>query len=64
MTGSFTATRASGGRDMVKLEGAIPGGPVLDPAGNVIGILLPDGGFASVGTVFRALELGSQPSDE
>ncbi len=62
--GSFTATRAKDGRDAVALPGAIPGGPVLDPAGNVIGILEPDGGFTSIGIVFRALQLGAQPSED
>jgi hypothetical protein len=62
--GTISATRAAGGRDAVKLAGAVPGGPVIDAAGNVIGVLLPDGGFVSAGTVFRALQMGAQLSDE
>ncbi|HLY57778.1 MAG TPA: serine protease [Stellaceae bacterium] len=56
--GSFTSAKS------VALPGALAGGPVLDASGNVIGVLLPDGGFASMGTVFRALQLGAQLSEE
>jgi hypothetical protein len=62
--GSIAQTRASGGADRVTLPGALPGGPVIDASGNVIGVLLPGGGFASIGTVFKALQLGAQLSDE
>jgi len=59
IAGRFTSVRGAGGHDVVALEGALVGGPVLDPTGTVIGILLPNGGFASVGTIFRALSLGA-----
>jgi hypothetical protein len=62
--GSVLQSRAGGGSDRVRLEGALPGGPVLDTTGNVIGVLLPQGGYASIGQVFRVLQLGAQPTEE
>jgi len=64
IAGRFTSVRGAGGHDVVTLDGALVGGPVLDPTGTVIGILLPNGGFASVGTIFRALSLGAELGDE
>jgi len=62
--GSVTGTRAAGGSDRVSLDASVPGSPVLDSAGNVIGLKLPKDGFVSIGLVFRALQLGVQPSEE
>jgi hypothetical protein len=62
--GSVTATRASGGGDRVSLDASLQGSPVLDSAGNVIGLKLSKDGFVSIGLVFRALQLGVQPSEE
>jgi hypothetical protein len=65
VAGAVTETRASGGRDTVKFDGAAEaGGPVLDASGNVIGLLQAGGTYASIGTVFRTLGLGAQLSDE
>ena len=58
------ATKAAGGHDQVKLDGAAIGGPVLDAHGNVIGVLQPDGAWTSIGSAFRALNLGTTLSDE
>ncbi|HVJ51398.1 MAG TPA: serine protease [Aliidongia sp.] len=62
--GSIAGTRAAGGTDQVKLPGAAAGGPVIDSAGNVIGVLHADGTWTSIGSVFRALNLGAQLTDE
>jgi S1-C subfamily serine protease len=62
--GSITAIKATGGHDQAKFEGASVGGPVLDASGNVIGVLQANGNFMSIGSVFRALNLGAQLTDE
>jgi S1-C subfamily serine protease len=62
--GSFTSTRSSAGFDAVKLAGVAVGSPVMDPAGNVIGLLLPDQHFVSIGVVFHTLQLGAQLTEE
>jgi len=64
VAGSVTATKSSGGRDQAKFEGAETGGPVLDANGNVIGLLQAGGNYMSIGSVFRALNLGAQLTDE
>jgi S1-C subfamily serine protease len=64
VAGTIAAIRSSGGHDRVALEGAEPGGPVLDASGNVIGLLQADGNYLSIGSVFRALNLGAQLTDE
>jgi S1-C subfamily serine protease len=64
VSGSVTATRASGGHDLVTLAGAEIGGPVLDVNGNVIGLLQANGNYLSIGSAFRALNLGTQMTDE
>jgi hypothetical protein len=64
VAGDVVATKATGGADKVRLPGAWVGGPVLDEAGNVIGILQPGGGWLPIGRAFRALELGAQMTDE
>jgi hypothetical protein len=62
--GSVAATRSSGGHDQAALDGAEPGGPVLDSNGNVIGLLQANGNYLSIGSAFRALNLGTQLTDE
>ena len=62
--GSFTSTRSAGGVDVVKLPGVAVGSPVLDQSGNIIGLLLPDQHFVSIGVVFRTLQLGAQLTEE
>ncbi|MGB8840573.1 MAG: serine protease, partial [Aliidongia sp.] len=64
VAGSVAATRASGGHDQAALDGAEPGGPVLDSSGNVIGLLQANGNYLSIGSAFRALNLGTQLTDE
>jgi S1-C subfamily serine protease len=64
VAGTITATKSAGGHDQVKLDGASAGSPVLDGNGNVIGMLQPNGNWLSIGSVFRALNLGAQLSDE
>ncbi len=64
VAGTVASTRAAGGKDQVKIPGASVGGPVVDTAGNVIGVLQADGSWTSIGTVFRTLNLGAQLSDE
>ena len=64
VAGSVTAIKATGGHDQAKFEGASVGGPVLDASGNVIGVLQASGNFTSIGSVFRALNLGAQLTDE
>jgi S1-C subfamily serine protease len=64
ITGSVAGTKAAGGSDLLKLPGAAIGGPVVDSAGNVIGVLQADGKWTSIGTVFRTLNLGAQLTDE
>ena len=58
--GSFTATRASGGQDTVALDGVAVGSPLVDANGNVIGLLLPEKRFLSIGVAFRNLQLGAE----
>jgi len=65
VSGSVTATRASNGHDQVALDGAAEiGGPVFDASGNVIGLLQANGNYLTIGSAFRALNLGTQLTDE
>jgi S1-C subfamily serine protease len=64
VAGTITTTKAASGHDQAKFEGAETGGPVVDANGNVIGLLQAGGNYTSIGSVFRALNMGAQLTDE
>ena len=57
-TGAVAGAAGSDGRVPAKLAGAVAGAPVLDAAGNVVGVSEGGGSYLPIAAAFRALSLG------
>ena len=57
-TGTVAGATGSDGRVPAKLAGSLAGAPVLDAAGNVVGVAEGGGSYLPIAAAFRALTLG------
>ena len=57
-TGAVAGAAAGDGRVPAKLTGAVAGAPVLDAAGNIVGVSEGGGSYLPIAAAFRALALG------